>query len=149
MNLCQRSLNYLQCLSIEDITKVTPLGQIDSLNYCVCWNWLEFMKTAIYQVQLDKLCFYFIIFSFYLQGGSTPKWLNKTGPTRCSWYAEYLNIGAKTRTLNIWGVGWLENVNHYREKIDTGNHWPLITFRKSPEIYSVFRCYWAASKSYK
>ena len=36
MNLYQRSLNYLQCLPIEDITKVTLVGQIDSLNYCVC-----------------------------------------------------------------------------------------------------------------
>lgn len=58
------------------------------------------MKTAIYQVQLDKLCFYFIIFSFYLQGGSTPKWLNKTGPTRCPCYADYL-LGAKTRTFEV------------------------------------------------
>ena len=46
-----------------------PVGQIDSLNYDVCWNWLEFIKTAIYQVQLDKFCFYFIIFSFYLITG--------------------------------------------------------------------------------
>ena len=58
------------------------------------------MKTAIYQVQLDKLCFYFIIFSFYLQGGSTPKWLNKTGPTRYPCYADYL-LGAKTRTFEV------------------------------------------------
>ena len=71
-----------ECWPIEDTTKVTPVGQIDSLNYCVCWNWLELIKTVIYQVQLDKFCFYFIIFSFYLKGGSTPKWLNKTGPLR-------------------------------------------------------------------
>lgn len=147
MNLYQRSLNYPQCLPIEDITKVTPVGQIDSLNYCVCWNWLEFMKTAIYQVQLNKLCFYFIIFSFYLQGGSTPKWLNKTGPTIKMPLLRRLSFRSKNK--NIWGVGWLEDVNHNREKIDIGNHWPLITFRKSPEIYSVFRCYWAASKSNK
>ena len=146
MNLYQRSLNYLQCLPTGDITKVTPVGQIDSLNYDVCWNWLEFIKTAIYQVQLDRFCFYFIIFSFYLHGGSTPKRAKQDGPNKMPLLSR---LSFRSKNKNIWGVGWLENVNHNREKIDIGNHWPLTTFRKSPEICGVFTCCWAASKSYK
>ena len=38
---------------------------------------LQFIKYG-----LISFFFYFIIFSFYLTGGSTPKWLNTTGPLK-------------------------------------------------------------------
>ena len=46
----------------------TAEGQIDSLNYSVCWNWLEFIETAI-KYSLISFFFDFIVFSSYLTGG--------------------------------------------------------------------------------